>query len=88
MPQRAAGLRIEPPVSVPSDSVARPAARAAPLPLEEPPGSRAMSHGFRAGPNPDSVPLPVANSSRFSLPSIRPPARSSRSTAVAVSLGT
>jgi hypothetical protein len=79
---------MEPPVSVPSESVARPAASAAPLPLEEPPGSRSRFQGLRAGPKPDSVPLPVANSSRLSLPSITAPAASSRATAVAVTSGT
>jgi hypothetical protein len=79
---------MEPPVSVPSASVARPAASAAPLPLDDPPGSRPNAHGLRAGPKPDSVPLPVANSSRLSLPSSTAPAASRRSTLVAVSSGT
>ena len=38
MPQSAAGPRIEPPVSEPSAPAHRPAARAVPEPLEEPPG--------------------------------------------------
>ena len=38
MPQKAAGPRIEPPVSEPSEPTVRPAASAAPEPLLEPPG--------------------------------------------------
>ncbi len=38
MPQQVAGLRTEPPVSVPSAAGASPAASAAPEPLDEPPG--------------------------------------------------
>jgi hypothetical protein len=37
MPHIEAGLRIEPPVSVPSAAGKKPAARPAPLPLDEPP---------------------------------------------------
>jgi hypothetical protein len=36
-PHIEAGLRIEPPVSVPSAAEKNPAARPAPLPLDEPP---------------------------------------------------
>ena len=50
-PQRAAGMRTEPAVSVPSAPAARPAATAAPLPPLEPPQMRSVSHGLRAGPN-------------------------------------
>ena len=38
MPHNDAGLRIEPPVSVPSAAGTRPAASATPEPLDEPPG--------------------------------------------------
>ncbi len=37
VPQHADGMRIEPPVSEPSAMSQRPAASAAPLPLDEPP---------------------------------------------------
>jgi hypothetical protein len=50
MPHSAAGWRIEPPVSVPSAHGARPAATAAALPPEEPPGTRARFQGLRTGP--------------------------------------
>jgi hypothetical protein len=50
-PQKAAGVRIEPPPSVPVASGAMPAASAAPDPPEEPPGDHAGAHGFPVGPN-------------------------------------
>src|SRR5579862_4682511 len=50
MPQTAAGCRMEPPVSVPSDSGASNAATAAAEPPDEPPGTLARSHGLRVGP--------------------------------------
>ena len=49
-PQKAAGCRIEPPVSVPSDHGASPAATTAAEPPDEPPGTRVWSHGLRVGP--------------------------------------
>ena len=49
-PQAPAGMRIEPPVSVPSETAHRPAASAAPLPPLEPPGLRSRSQGLRQGP--------------------------------------
>ncbi len=64
MPHSAAGWRMEPPVSVPSAHGARPAATAAALPPEEPPGTRARSHGLRTVPKPEfSLEEPIANSS-------------------------
>ncbi len=64
MPHSAAGWRIEPPVSVPSAHGARPAATAAALPPEEPPGTRARSQGLRTGPKAEfSLEEPIANSS-------------------------
>ena len=50
MPHSAAGWRIEPPVSVPIDHGAEPAATAAALPPEEPPGTRRRSHGLSVAP--------------------------------------
>ena len=48
-PHSAAGWRIDPPVSVPSAIIASPAATAAALPPELPPGTRSRSHGLRVG---------------------------------------
>src|SRR5436853_387302 len=47
MPQQVAGLRTEPPVSVPSAAGAMPAASAAPEPLDEPAGWCSRFHGLR-----------------------------------------
>src|SRR5437667_28534 len=49
MPHRAAGPRIEPPVSEPSAPGIKPAATAAPVPLDEPPVKWSRSQGLRAG---------------------------------------
>ena len=68
-------------VSLPSVTVARPAATAAALPPDEPPGTRARSHGLRVGPKAlVSVEEPNANSSMLSLPSgmRQPPAYARR----------
>src|SRR5437868_15240218 len=89
MPQRAAGWRIDPPVSEPSASGAMPAATATADPPLDPPGMRSVAHGFRAGPNAEfSLDDPMANSSQFVLPMITAPAASSRETAVASNGGT
>ena len=83
-PHSAAGWRIEPPVSVPKPTAAKPAATAAALPPLEPPGTRLGSCGLRVGPNAEfSVDDPIANSSRFVLPTMTAPAATSRSTTVA-----
>ena len=47
MPQKLAGWRIEPPVSVPVAAGSRRAATAAAEPPDEPPGTRLSSHGLR-----------------------------------------
>src|SRR5512144_2317312 len=79
MPHSAAGWRIEPPVSVPSAAAHRPAATAAALPPEEPPGTQARSHGLRVGWNAEfSLEEPIANSSMLSLPSSTAPVSSNR----------
>src|SRR3954466_11110389 len=83
-PQRAAGWRIEPPVSEPSERDAKPAGTAAALPPLEPPGTRVGSHGLRVGPKAEfSVELPMANSSRLVLPTTTAPAAANRVTTVA-----
>jgi hypothetical protein len=48
-PQADAGIRIEPPASVPCASGAIPAATAAAEPPLEPPGERSSAHGLRVG---------------------------------------
>src|SRR5205085_9631235 len=88
MPHSAAGWRIEPPVSVPSAHGARPAATAAALPPDEPPGTRSRSHGLRTGPNAEfSFEDPIANSSWLVLAISVAPAPCSRETALAVQGG-
>src|SRR3954468_475370 len=83
-PQNAAGCRTEPPVSEPRATGTMRAATATAEPPDEPPGTRAGSHGLRAGPNAEcSVEEPIANSSRFVLPTMLHPPRRSRATAVA-----
>src|SRR6266446_488615 len=68
-PQRAAGWRIEPPVSEPRLAKHSSDTTAAADPPEEPPGMRVTSHGFRVGPKAEfSVELPMANSSMLSRP--------------------
>src|ERR671930_24647 len=85
MPHKAAGWRIEPPVSVPRAHGASPAATAAALPPLEPPGTRVRSHGLSTGPKPEfSFDEPIANSSWLVLPSSGAPASARRLTAVAV----
>src|SRR5947208_5921254 len=60
------------------------AATATADPPDEPPGTRDGSHGLRAEPNAEcSVDEPIANSSRFVLPTMLQPPPRSRATAVA-----
>src|SRR5512139_1368868 len=74
-PQREAGWRIDPPVSVPTPAKHSPAATAAAVPPDEPPGIRSVAQGFRVGPKCDvSVEDPIANSSMFCLPRRTAPA--------------
>ena len=51
IPQHAAGMRIEPPVSVPYAMSASPLATAVADPLEEPPGTRRGSSGLTGVPD-------------------------------------
>src|SRR5947199_8487457 len=61
-----------------------PEATAAALPPLEPPGTRVTSCGLRVGPKAEfSVDEPMANSSRFVLPTTIAPASCSRETMVA-----
>ena len=88
MPQKLAGWRIEPPVSVPIAASAARAATAAAEPPDEPPAtsgrlSPLRRHGFSTGPYQlVVVDEPIANSSRLALPSITAPARQSFSVTV------
>src|SRR3954465_14865660 len=85
IPHRAAGWRIEPPVSVPSAHGAVPAATAAALPPLEPPGTRLRAPRLGTGPKAEfSFDEPIANSSWFVLPSSGEPASASLRTTVAV----
>ena len=89
MPENEAGPRIDPPVSEPSAPTHRPAASAAPDPLEEPPGMWPRFHGLRAGSKRwPGVWMPHANSWVMSLPSITQPPSESRATQVASVSGT
>ena len=84
MPQKLAGWRIEPPVSVPVAAGSRRAATAAAEPPEEPPGTRDSSQGLRTTFQAEfSLLEPIANSSQLSLPSVTAPASPRRATTVA-----
>ena len=73
-PQKDAGSRTEPPVSVPIAQGTSPAATAAALPELEPPGAREKSQGFRVAPKAENSPEePIANSSMFARPSMTAP---------------
>src|SRR5580700_8021395 len=75
VPQQAAGMRTEPPVSLPYATSASPVATATADPLEEPPGTRVGSRGFTGVPYHGLIPVtPRASSCRFVRPTIRAPA--------------
>src|SRR5262245_62048105 len=91
MPHSEAGMRIELPVSEPSEPGASPAATAAPDLEDDPPAMRCAStlHGFLVSPWCALLPSgPYANSCMFSVPRRIAPARASRATTVALSPGT
>src|SRR5215831_2631866 len=83
MPVKAAGWRIDPPVSVPVAPRQSPAATAAAEPPDEPPGTSGVlaplrRHGEITGPKHDvSFEDPIANSSLLSLPNSTAPSRQS-----------
>src|SRR5579871_64446 len=83
-PQAAAGMRIEPPVSVPSAPRTSPLATAAAEPPLLPPGTWLVFQGLRVG----GVIVPKANSCVFVLQSSTLPASRSLVTTVASSSGT
>ena len=69
-------MRTDPPMSEPSARGTQPAATAAPLPPEEPPGVRSRFHGLRVGPQSGlSVMSVCANSGVVVLPTTMAPAR-------------
>src|SRR6266404_5271014 len=77
MPQSAAGTRVDPPVSDPRPQVTMPAAMAAAVPPEEPPGIRVLSYGFFTGPANDDrlvLVMPNASSCMLVLPIMMTPA--------------
>ncbi len=86
IPQALAGQRIEPSVSVPTASGARPAATPAAEPELEPDGLRSSAYGFAVCPPSVDQPLvewvdrKFAHSDRFALPMITAPAARSRAT--------
>src|SRR5215469_1905708 len=89
VPVSAAGWRIDPPVSLPSDAAHIRAATATALPPDDPPGVRDVSHGFFAGPYAlFSVDEPMANSSMLVLPGKSASAARRRATTVASYGGT
>ncbi len=57
IPQHAAGIRIEPPVSDPYETSASPLATATAEPLDDPPGTRSGSSGLTGVPNAVLIPL-------------------------------
>ncbi len=88
-PFQAAGLRSDPPRSLPSASgTSRQASATAPPPLE-PPADRSVSHGLRVTPNTGlNVCEPAPHSGVFVLPTMIAPASRSRRTSSSSSAGT
>src|SRR5262249_45741403 len=88
-PQHAAGMRLDPPPSVPMPIGASPAATAAAAPPEDPPGVRDQSHGFAGRPKSGaSVKHLWPNSGVADLPTRIEPAAFSRATAGESEAGT
>src|SRR6266480_7536491 len=91
---KAAGWRIEPPVSVAVAPIQSSAATADADPPEEPPGTSIVlepsrRHGLTTGPKQEvSFDEPIANSSLLSLPSITAPSRQSCDVTVDSYVGT
>ncbi len=88
-PQNAAGMRMEPPRSLPSSRAERPALIATAEPPEEPPAVRDGSHGLFVVPKAALyVWMSIARVERFVLPKTIAPAALSRATAFASRSGT
>src|SRR4051812_5273838 len=89
VPVQAAGMRTEPPLSVPIAASARPAASAAALPPLDPPGVRSGAIGLGTQPKWSfSLVTPHANSCRLVFPTLTYPPASRSATAGAVASGT
>jgi hypothetical protein len=82
-PQNAAGIRTEPPVSLPRPAKPIPVAVATAAPLDEPPAWRAGSNGFLTSPVQSFSPVaPSAISCMFVFANGSAPAARSRPTAI------
>jgi hypothetical protein len=80
-PQKDAGIRMDPPVSLPSASGTTPAATAAPDPPLDPPVMRERSHGLAVGPHAETrFVAPAASSCWLVLPTTIAPAAVRRRT--------
>src|SRR5438445_12977583 len=89
MPANEAGIRIDPPPSVPMWSGPRPAAAAAEAPPLEPPGDRPSAQGLRVAPKSKLWVTPShPNVGVFVLPSMMPPAALRRAPLGGAALGT
>jgi hypothetical protein len=89
MPVQAAGMRMEPPPSVPMASGPSPAATAALAPPLEPPGVRSRCQGFRVIPKTRLWVAPIQPKvGVFVFPSWMAPAAFIRATMGASSVGT
>ncbi len=89
MPQSDAGMRTEPPWSLPIARSHAPSATSAALPLDEPPVEWVVRRGLRTAPvaavlEPEESP----NASATAFPVMRPPASRMRVTTVASMSGT
>ncbi len=83
-PQQAAGMRTDPPVSVPNATSASPVATATADPDDDPPGSRRGSSGFIGVPDQWFTPFADQHSSVSPvLPTIRAPASRAEATTAA-----
>ena len=83
-PQKEAGIRIEPPVSLATASGTMPAATAAAEPPLDPPAMRSRSHGLRVDPRSAFwVVIPQPNSWERVVPTTTAPARRSAATMAA-----
>src|SRR3954454_24579594 len=87
--QKLAGLRSDPPRSLPSAIGTMPVASAAAAPPEDPPALRERSNGLRVAPNTGlKVCEPAPNSGVFVLPTSTAPASRTRTTKGSSSPGT
>src|SRR6185436_8334627 len=89
IPANEAGIRIDPPPSVPTCNGPRPAATAAEAPPLDPPGVRSRFQGLRVGPKRRLCVQPIQPKvGVLVLPSMMAPAAFMRSTIGASSVGT